>query len=177
MTYILLTGMPGSGKEEFLNVARKKGYDIVRMGDVVRELSKKNDIPMTDSGVGTFAHNERERHHYGIWADRTLSRVEEENTIIDGVRNLEEVEIFKAELGEEMQIVAVHVSPETRFQRLQKRNREDAPQTWEEFKERDERELDWGLGRLIAKADVMMINEGTLSEFHDEVEEFLRSMS
>ena len=36
----------------------------------------------------------------------------------------------------------------------------DAPRSREEFDARDERELSWGLGSLIALADVMIVNEG-----------------
>ncbi|MFW5898496.1 MAG: AAA family ATPase [Candidatus Saliniplasma sp.] len=173
MVLILLTGMPGSGKEEFLQVAKKFDYDIVRMGDVVREIAKEENVLLNDSGVGSFAHSERERFHYGIWAERTIQKISSTDTIIDGVRSYEEVEIFKAELQEDMQIVAVHASPDTRYQRLKDRGREDSPGTWEEFKERDDRELDWGLGKVIASADKMLINEGTLSEFRVQIEEYL----
>ena len=48
----------------------------------------------------------------------------------------------------------------------------------EEFHERDNRELGWGLGETMALADVMIINESSLDEFKDNVrklmEEFRR---
>ncbi|MFW6040255.1 MAG: dephospho-CoA kinase, partial [Thermoplasmatota archaeon] len=93
------------------------------------------------------------------------------------VRSYEEVDIFKAELQEKMQIVAIHASPETRYERLKKRGRDDKPHTWDEFIERDHRELDWGLGKIIALADKIIINEGSLSEFKGKVEEYLDSIA
>lgn len=173
---ILLAGMPGSGKEEFLNVARDYDYEVVRMGDVVRELADEEDVLMEGNSVGRFAHSERERFHFGIWAERTLSRISERRTVIDGVRSYEEVEIFKAELQEDLDIVAVHASPQTRFERLKEREREDSPETWEDFIERDERELDWGLGKIIAMADKMLVNEGSLSSFQKKVEEYFEGL-
>ncbi|MFO8110225.1 MAG: AAA family ATPase [Thermoplasmata archaeon] len=173
MSIILVTGMPGCGKEEFIKVARDQGYDVVRMGDVVRDWAKKEGVKMNDKGVGGFAHSERERHHYGIWAERTLEHISKKDTVIDGVRGDREVEIFQKELGEDLVIVAVEASPETRFERLMERGREDAPRERREFMERDERELRWGLGEAIDMADVSIENEGTLKEFRKKVEKVL----
>jgi len=56
-------------------------------------------------------------------------------------------------------LVAVHASPRERFRRLKSRGRPDDPTTWEEFVERDMRELELGIGNVIALADVMIVNE------------------
>lgn len=173
MVVILLTGMPGAGKEEFLNIAKGKGYEIVRMGDVVREQSKIADLDLEKESIGEFADREREEHHEGIWADRTLSKIDTEKTIIDGLRSADELKIFRSELEKDAPVVAIHSSPDTRFERLRERGREDAPQNREEFRERDKRELEWGLGSIIARADHMIVNEGGLSEFQKKCEEFL----
>lgn len=178
MTVILLAGMPGAGKEEFLRVARKKGFEIARMGDVVRDQAEmRKEQRKERETIGEFADKEREEHHEGIWADRTLSRVTQDKTVIDGIRSQVEVSIFKSDLDKEARTVAVHASPETRFERLRERSREDAPNTWNEFNERDSRELKWGLGRVIAKADHMIVNEGSLDEYHDKVREILSDIS
>ena len=60
--------------------------------------------------------------------------------------------------------MTIHASPKTRFQRLLSRNRSDDPKTWDTFSERDARELDVGLGHVIALADVVLLNEGTITE-------------
>ncbi|MFO7793072.1 MAG: AAA family ATPase [Candidatus Saliniplasma sp.] len=177
MVLILLTGMPGSGKEEFLRVAKEFDYDVVRMGDVVREIAKQENILMDDISIGSFAHDQRENYHFGIWAERTLNRIGDSETVIDGVRSYEEVEIFKSELQEKMVIVAVHASPETRYGRLKKRDREDKPEDWGQFVERDHRELDWGVGKIIALADKMLVNEGTVSQFHNKAERFFTELN
>ena len=73
----------------------------------------------------------------------------------------------------EVVTVAIHASPKTRFQRLLSRKRSDDPKTWEAFFERDSRELNVGLGHVIALADLVLINEGTIvdlqSKFKKEI--------
>lgn len=165
MKVVVLTGMPGSGKEEFVQVARSLGYDVVRMGDVVREEAARRSVPTNDKGIGGFASSERQEHGYDIWAKRCLPHVRAERTIIDGSRGMDELEVFRKAFGDHVKLVALHTSPTPRFERLGSRDRADAPRTWEEFLERDRRELSWGLGSLIALADVMLVNESSLDEF------------
>ncbi len=176
MELILLTGMPGAGKEEFLKIAKDRGYEIIRMGDVVRKQAEMVELD-EEMNIGEFADKERKEHHEGIWADRTMSRIQSEKTIIDGLRSPEELSIFRSELEKDAPVVAIHSSPKTRFKRLKDRGREDAPQKRNEFHERDKRELEWGLGKIIARADHMIVNEGTLSEFHEKTREFLKDFS
>ena len=176
MVVILLAGMPGAGKEEFLKIAKEKEYKVVRMGDVVRKQAEMADISKEDISIGEFANRERKEHHDGIWADRTLSRVSYKDTVIDGIRSADEVNIFRSELEKDAPIVAIHSSPKTRFERLKDRRREDAPHTRKEFHKRDSRELDWGLGRIIARADRMIVNEGTLTEFQNKTEKVLEKI-
>lgn len=146
MRVVVLAGMPGSGKEEFVLVARELGYDVVRMGDVVRAEAAKRGIQNTDKGVGGFANSERQSHGYDIWAKRCVPYVHEKRTIIDGSRGLDELEVFRKAFGDEVELVAIHAPQRQRYQRLIERGRADAPKSWEEFLEREKRELSWGLG-------------------------------
>jgi dephospho-CoA kinase len=165
----VLAGMPGAGKEEFVIVAKSFGFNIVRMGDVVRAEAAQRGIPENDKGIGGFANAERQAHGLGIWATRCLPLLGSEDVVIDGSRGTVELEVFKQALGEKVRLLGIHTSPAERFVRLQKRGRSDAPQNFEQFVERDARELSWGLGSLIALADVMIVNEGSLAEFRRSI--------
>lgn len=166
--------MPGAGKEEFVRVALESRYGVIRMGDVVRSEAESRGAAMDERGVGGFASLEREAHGPGIWAERCLRVLGEGDTVIDGSRSLAELEVFRRALGSGLRLVAIHSSPNLRFLRLQKRARYDAPGDREAFDERDRRELGWGLGSLIAMADVMVVNDGTLEKFRETVAEELR---
>jgi dephospho-CoA kinase len=176
MQVIVVTGMPGAGKEEFVQVARSLGYEVVRMGDVVRSEAKRQGITGTDNGIGGFADQERRLNGPDIWAKRSVTQVRSERTIIDGSRALDELEVFRQAFGKGVLLVAIHSTPASRYPRLKKRGRPDAPTSWAEFKERDRRELNWGLGNLIAMADIMLLNEGEMDEFKNNVRTFLTGL-
>lgn len=162
---VCVTGMPGCGKEETLTVARDVGFSVVRMGDAVREEATRRGLPMSDSAVGGLAQAEREAHGYGVWAERTLARIHGERVLIDGLRGRAELDVFRKALGADLTVLAVHASPRTRYERMQLRQRKDDAAGPEAFRARDQRELGWGLGEVIAMADVVLVNEGTLDEF------------
>lgn len=165
MKVICVTGMPGCGKEEVLVVAKDLGFSIVRMGDVVREEAKRRGLPITDAAVGGMAQAEREAHGFGIWAERTLPRIHGDRVVVDGLRGRAELEVFRKAFGEALVVVAVHASPRTRHERLLRRKRLDDAVTIEAVRARDLRELSWGLGDVVATADIMLVNESSLDQF------------
>jgi len=168
--------MPGCGKEEVLAVARDLRFSIVRMGDVVREEAQRRGLPITDAAVGGMAHDERQAHGLGIWAERTLPRIHGGRVLVDGLRGRTELDVFRKAFGEDLSVVAVHASPKTRYDRMLRRQRKDDAASVEAFQARDLRELSWGLGDVIATADVMLVNEGTLDEFRRHAREALEQL-
>lgn len=175
MKLICITGMPGCGKEEFVKTIEAKGLPVVRMGDVVRAEAQKRGVKFSDETVGGLAHEERLKHGFGIWAQRTLPYLKHDVVVVDGIRCYEELEIFKQKLkGAELVLVAIHSSPETRRKRLAVRGRSDDINSEEEFEKRDLRELKWGMGEVIACADSMIVNEGAVEELQLKAIEFLK---
>jgi dephospho-CoA kinase len=106
-----ITGMPGSGKEEFVSAAKEKGAFVLRMGDVVRGYVKEQGLELSDDNVGRVANEERERHGLGIWAERTVPLVKGEEVLIDGIRGDAELEVFRKVFGEDMVTIGIHCSP------------------------------------------------------------------
>lgn len=176
MRLIIIAGMPGAGKEEFLSATRRLGLPFLRMGDLVREYHSKRTSSDEELSIGAFASAERKRHGFDIWAKRAIEHMDGDVFVIDGCRSRDEVEAYMA-LTDDVTVVAIHSSPKTRYERLVKRGRDDAPANLAEFDARDTREIGWGLAETIALADVMLVNEGTLEEFwklSGEVAEALR---
>ncbi len=173
---LAFTGMPGAGKSLAVEVAKERDLPVARMGDAIWAEVERRGLEFNEENVGRVATGMREEHGPGIWAERTLERIrgtDARTVVIDGVRTLEEISTFREALGDDFTLVAVHASPATRRERLLGRGREDDVAGEEEFRARDERELGWGLGRAIALADIMLVNESTPEAFRTKVEALL----
>jgi dephospho-CoA kinase len=172
---IAFTGMPFSGKSEAVKIAKEKKIPIIRMGDIVWEEIKKMGLTLNEKNVGEIANNMRKKHGMDIWAIKTIERIKNiKNTdilVIDGIRNLEEIETFKRNLGDDFLLVAIQVTDELRYQRAMNRNRKDDSKDLAIIKERDNREISWGLNIVIASADVIISNEGSLLELHNKIKQ------
>lgn len=170
-----IAGMPGAGKSTVAKSAENLGIPVVAMGDIVREEAILRKIPPTPENLGRLMKKLRLEGGPGIIARKCFSKIdesEEEIIVIDGIRSLDEVEEFKKKYGE-IAIIAVHASPKTRFQRLKRRGRSDDPRNWREFIERDLRELEVGIGNVIALADYMIVNEETIEKLIEKAAEII----
>jgi len=172
MKLIITTGMPGAGKEEFLIAASDSGIPFIRMGDIVREFHAKRSEEDKDLSVGQLANLDRQRYGFDIWAKRAMEKMYGDIFMIDGCRSMDEVRAYR-NITDDVNIVAIFASPKTRYDRLVKRGRDDAPKNIEEFDERDKRELGWGLGETMAVADKMIINESSLEDFKESVRKLM----
>lgn len=173
---LVTTGMPGSGKEEFLKCCADRGAKVIRMGDVVREKAKEFGLDHSDKNLGGLANEERKKFGMDIWAKRVIPLVGGDLVVIDGTRGPDEIKAFKTAFGANLMTVAIHTSPKTRFERLKARARSDSPTKLSEFEIRDRRELEWGLGDAIALADHMVINESTREDLKVQVDRLMDAL-
>jgi len=173
MKAVAFTGMPGAGKTEAINVAKEMNIKVISMGDEVREEVIERGLSLSDEITGRIADEMRKKYGADYWAKRCLAKLSNEDFfVIDGIRNMEEVEKFREKIGE-LILVAIHASPPTRYERIRKRKRYGNDMSIEKFKEREKKELSWGLGNVIAMADIVIINEGILEEFKEKVRKIL----
>ncbi len=177
MKIVAFVGLPGSGKTEAVRIAKNEGLLAIRMGDAVWEETKKQGLELNDKNVGQVANSMREKIGMDIWARRTVERIKSFNkkdyVVIDGIRNIEEINLFKKELSNDFIIIAVDAPDEVRKKRTLSRRRKDDVDNLKSFKERDKRELRWGLGEVIASADIVISNEGSIDEFRDKIRKIL----
>jgi dephospho-CoA kinase len=168
--------MPGSGKDTVREIVGEFGLSLVVMGDEVRAEAKRRSLDPTPENLGKIMLQIRAEEGPGVLARRCIPKIKASNSqviVIDGVRSMHEVREFRKEFPN-LRIVAIHASPKTRFHRLLKRGRSDDPKDWETFVERDQRELGVGIGEVIASADYMVVNEGTIEQFRKRLEELLK---
>jgi dephospho-CoA kinase len=174
----IFCGMPGSGKSIGIEVAKELGIPVFIMGDVVREEVTRRNLPHSPQTLGKVMLQLREEHGPAVIAQRCIEKILRSTStcvVVDGARSEAELTAFKNKLAP-VTLVAIHASPKVRFERLQHRGRADDTLTIEQFKERDARELEIGLGRIIAQADVMIVNEGDLEALQKQVMQLLRTL-
>ena len=189
MLVIGVTGLPGAGKSIFSEVAKEFGIPVISMGDLVKEQVKKLGLDITPENVGKIAIKLREKNGPDAVAKLVIEKILEEPSlkeskvlIIDGIRSLAEVELFKKHFYnlfihfENFIIVAIHAPPNQRYQRLLARGRRDDAASLEKILERERRELSFGIGNVIALANYILVNDGTIQEFKVKVREFLRKI-
>lgn len=156
---VCLTGMPGAGKSTIADGLKSKGYDVINMGNAVRNEAKKRNIEATRSNLGKLMLELREKNGPGAIAELIKPEIESSSAnviLIDGVRSNDEIKVLR-KFGI-VKLLAVHASTDRRFNFLQKRGRTDDPQTKEHFEERDNRELGVGISNSIALSDYAITN-------------------
>lgn len=167
MRIVATTGMPGSGKGLAIEVAEELEIPVISMGDLVRQEARDRGLPDEPESYGKVATEVREMEGTAAWARRTVEAVLEQEPsrlLIDGVRNLEEVQVLRDAFGEDLCLVAVLAGPETRYERMKARGRGEDSTDEAVLRERDLRELGYGLGDALAMADIYVDNEGDPDE-------------
>ena len=175
MKLIVTVGMPGSGKDELVEIAQSIGLATLKMGDLVRDETKRRGLPLNNANVGRVASEERDKHGAGIWAQRALPKLTETKMLVDGCRSDSEVTVFRHHFGD-LYVLGIFASPESRFERLRKRGRGDDSSDMQEFYDRDRRELKWGIGNALATADGMIVNDRSLEAFRQEARDRLKAI-
>jgi dephospho-CoA kinase len=171
---LLITGMAGSGKTSLADMLREKGYVIYTMGDVIRQEVRMRNQPPTPENLGYMAESIRKTGGDAAVARKCVPLIigEPNNKVaIDGIRSLDEVDVFQEAFT--TILIAVHAPQESRYQRLKNRGRSDDPPNRQVFRERDNRELEFGVGNAIALSDYIIINDDGLDNLAIELDKLL----
>ena len=176
MRVIATVGLAGSGKGEFAAVAERAGVPVVTMGDVIRAECRDRGLDPAEHH-GEVASSLREERGPAAIAEASLPHVEAaledaETVVVDGVRSDVEVDAFEERFGDGFALVGIEAPFEVRKARIDDRGRDDA-ENGEGLAARDERELGFGLGEALDRADVTIDNTGTLESFRERAREVL----
>lgn len=174
-----LTGYPGAGKTLLASEASRMGIPVLNMGDVVREEAVRRGIKPTRENMARLMFKLREEEGPLAVARRTLDRcrrVEGRLVVIDGLRTVDELNLFK-ESFKRFILVMVDAPREERFRRLYERGRSDDPKSLEELADRNSAEETLGLGELVKRADKRIVNSGPPERALETFRSFLEEAS
>ena len=175
-----ITGPFGSGKTTAANFFVTKGYQRITLSSFLEEELKKTGVEITRKNLQDLGNLWREEKGSGILANKALGFIALNNiekVVIDGIRNLGEVDEFKK--SSNFVLLGVIADRNVRFQRIKDlSNRESL--TPEKFDELDYRDLgltdDEKTGLQVAKCLAVadyFVNSNNETEYQQKLEEFL----
>ncbi len=180
--FLAVTGTQGSGKSVFTEVAKTK-YNIptFRLGDIIFDECKKRGLELNGRNIAKMASALRFEEGDQAIAGRAIPAIKEliqdepKMLLIDGIRSFSELALLRAEFGD-VKLVAIISSLKTRKDRIEARKRIDH-ESEGDFEEREQRELGFGLGDAITKADYYILNdEISKKEFIQKIEQLLEKI-
>jgi dephospho-CoA kinase len=179
MRVIGTVGLPGSGKGEAATVAEEMDIPVVTMGDVIRAACRERGLDPAKHH-GEIAKALREENGPDAIAQASLPQIDEaltasDTVLVDGIRSGVEVERFEDAFGGDFVLVSIEAPFDVRADRLSERERDRSDANEARLRERDERELGFGLDRAMARSDAVIDNTGTLDGFRRRIRALLEA--
>lgn len=179
MRVIGTVGLPGSGKSEAATVAEEMDIPVVTMGDVIRAACRERGLDPAKHH-GEIAKALREENGPDAIAQASLPQIDEaltasDTVLVDGIRSGIEVERFEDAFGDDFVLVSIEAPFDVRADRLSERGRDHSDADEARLRERDERELGFGLDRAMARSDAVIDNTGTLDGFRRRIRALLET--
>ncbi len=159
-----VVGMPSSGKSTVAQIIKKCfGGCIFSTGDIIRDEIKSRRLkytPENDRAVSKWFHSGREE----LLISRLCAKIKKCKNriiIIEGLRAPVEPTIIRKNLKQSLTIISVSAPFAVRYRRELARKR-FKKETVKYLRERDSRELKYGLGKILRTADYKISNSGHL---------------
>ena len=179
-----VAGRNGAGKGEFVQFLEARSFTVLSLSDAIRqELASRGQTESRERMIET-GQEMRRRSGPGALAQSLIRQLHpDRNYAIDSIRHPVEVEILRHHAeggGQEFRLVWVDSKLETRFDRLQERQRPGDPETIAHLEELEARERGSDdpnaqqLDAVEADADFRLINDSTIEDFHDRIQAFIR---
>lgn len=177
MRIIGITGAFGSGKTTTAKYFEKKGYKVIALSEQLEKEALKRELPMTRKVLQDIGNEWRGKYGSGILMTKALDALKNSDKIVvDGLRNLGEVEVLRENNGV---LLAVVADREIRFNRLKKLQRREK-MTKSLFLSLDLRDLGvdekiTGLqtALCIALADVYIDSNSDIQDVNKKLDNFL----
>lgn len=178
---LAIVGLTGAGKTEITEyVMKKTGWPKVYFGDATFDEMKKEGLEVNEVNERKTREGIRAKFGMGGYAILNIPRVREffknSSVVVESLYSWEEYLEMKKEFGDIFKVLAVFSSPDIRAERMAKRPSRSL--TKEEMVSREYSQIE-NLHQAgpIARADFMVINEGTKEDLYKQVDEILAKLS
>ena len=176
MTIILgVTGYLASGKDTVADYLRNElGFLHISLSDILREDLKNMGKEVTRTSLQELGNEIRTKFGGGILAERALGRrLPNKNYVITSIGRVDEVKALKK--NPNFKLIFVTAPQKKRFEWIQKRQREEDPQTFKEFIKHEQKESRGGgaqyreFDNLKKISDIIINNNSTIENFHKKI--------
>ena len=174
-----LTGTNGAGKTTVANYLKQKGFAYFSLSDAIRDELKKQNISETRESLINMGNKLRSEFGAGILAKKIIEKIDlSKDTIIDSIRNAEEVKELKK--LKDFIFAAVDAPIGSRYKRLKERfGRQEEYKTLEQFRKQEQKEFSEDktkqqLGICIKMADKVILNDGTITELKKKIDNIIK---
>lgn len=176
-----IVGLAGSGKSTVTEILKEMGYEVVYFGGVVLAEVAARGLERTHDNERIVREDLRAQEGMAVMAKRSVPVIQAHRSrgkrvAIDGIYSMDEVDVLREALGDELLIVAIHAPKSTRQARSAVRDhRSMSP---EELERRDAMELQaLDKARPIVLADTHVVNAGSLRDLKSRVRRALNNES
>jgi len=87
--------MPGAGKSTVASVAQSMGFEIINMGDAVREEARRQNLELSDANLGNLMLSLRKKYGQAAVAELCADKIRNSKSgyfVIDGIRSTYEID-------------------------------------------------------------------------------------
>ncbi|MBQ7802299.1 AAA family ATPase [Candidatus Saccharibacteria bacterium] len=177
---VAFVGMSGSGKSVAVDYLTEKGIPKVYFGGMIYKEMERRGIERTPDGESEKKFREEIRETEGkdwvvrqvIEETKSLIEAGQKRIVLDGVYSWTEYVTLKKEFPGEMTFIAVVLPKKLRYKRVAVRP--ERPFSHNEIVERDRSEIEnLEKGGPIAAADYYILNDGSVKEMHEKIDEIL----
>lgn len=176
-----ITGTNGAGKGAVVEyLVAQKGFSRYSGRSIILEEVERRHLPMKRGTMREIANELRKEHGPSYIMEKLFDMAEgETNAVLESVRTIGEAEFLKSKGA---YIIAVDADKQTRYERVKSMSHDEIPLTFEDFTIMEDREMsssepwDMNVFGVMQMADARVLNDGTLDELHQHVDEALRNL-
>ncbi len=170
-----LTGTNSAGKGKAAAYLQKKGYIYFSLSDLIREELMREGQDISRNNLIKKGNELRKKFGPDILARLVMKKVKDK-AVIDSIRNPAEVIFLRNQKN--FILLAIDAPVKLRYERAKKRGRNESASSLKEFMKKEKEEMtiskkEQQIHRCMKMADAIIINDSTLEEFYQKLEEWL----
>lgn len=171
------TGLPACGKGTAAKYYHEKyGAPTFRFSTSMRDLLDRLYLPQSRENMSTISRITREAFGQDLYAKvmaGDVGKADHNIVVVEGIRRMDDVVELKKLPN--FKLVAIEADMKIRYERLKIRgeNSDDNTKTWEQFQKDHELETELSTPPVMARADVVVNNDGSLEELYKQLDKLV----